>query len=233
MTVSVDLLKIGSCSWKYDSWKGIVYTEDVGLNYLSEYAMHFNTVEIDQWFWSLFGENVVLPKPKVVEDYVSSVPDDFKFTIKVPNSITLTHQYNKKPKSELVPNKHFLSNKLFDDFLRLLEPMKQHIGAFIFQFEYLNKQKMQHQYQFQDKLNNFISNCPAEFNYGVEPRNNNYLNDHYFCFINGLGSIHVLLQGYRMPSVFDVYNRFREYINGLSVIRLHGPDRKAIEKNQK
>ena len=32
-----------------------------------------------------------------------------------------------------------------------------------------------------------------------------------------------------MPSIFDLYNRFKTVIKGASVIRLHGPDRKGIE----
>ena len=56
-------LKIGTCSWKYDSWKGIVYPEFGDFNYLEEYSKKYNTVEIDQWFWSLFPNNkVTLPK---------------------------------------------------------------------------------------------------------------------------------------------------------------------------
>ena len=39
------------------------------------------------------GDKLVMPKPGVVAEYVASVPKDFKFSIKVPNSITLTHQY--------------------------------------------------------------------------------------------------------------------------------------------
>ena len=48
------MIRFGTCSWKYDSWKGIVYTESKSKNYLKEYSQKFNTVEIDQWFWSLF-----------------------------------------------------------------------------------------------------------------------------------------------------------------------------------
>jgi uncharacterized protein YecE (DUF72 family) len=44
------MIRIGTCSWKYDSWKGIVYSESKSKNYLKEYSQKFNTVEIDQWF---------------------------------------------------------------------------------------------------------------------------------------------------------------------------------------
>ena len=88
------MLRIGTCSWKYESWEGIVYSNKNSRNYLKEYSQKFNTVEIDQWFWSLFPPaKVVLPQKNVVEDYKKFVPDDFLFTIKVPNSITLTHFY--------------------------------------------------------------------------------------------------------------------------------------------
>jgi len=63
-----DCLRIGTCSWKYESWQGVVYSQKKGINYLQEYSRYFSTVEIDQWFWSLFKENtVVLPKPEVVK----------------------------------------------------------------------------------------------------------------------------------------------------------------------
>ena len=119
-------LKIGTCSWKYDSWKGLVYSDNVGENYLSEYAKIYNIVEVDQWFWSLFGDKVVLPKPETVSEYVGSVQKDFRFSIKVPNAITLTHQYGK---GTLAVNPHFLSNNLMEDFLKLLEPMSKQINS--------------------------------------------------------------------------------------------------------
>ncbi|MDP2303300.1 MAG: DUF72 domain-containing protein [Ignavibacteria bacterium] len=131
-------LRIGTCSWKYDSWKGLVYPELDNINFLEEYAKHFNTVEIDQWFWSLFDSGkVVLPKTSVAANYAESVPDDFKFTIKMPNSLTLTHYY----KSDK-PNPNFLNPELYDAFLHGVEPLHDKIGALMFQFEYLNKQKM-------------------------------------------------------------------------------------------
>ena len=47
------MLRIGTCSWKYPSWKGLVYSRATGIDYLSEYATRYNTVEVDQWFWAL------------------------------------------------------------------------------------------------------------------------------------------------------------------------------------
>ncbi|MFW5685005.1 MAG: DUF72 domain-containing protein, partial [Spirochaetota bacterium] len=63
-------LRLGSCSWKFPSWKGLVYSRADGINYLSEYARHYRSVEIDQWFWSLFdADSIALPRPETVAEY--------------------------------------------------------------------------------------------------------------------------------------------------------------------
>jgi len=230
----LDSVKIGTCSWKYPSWKGIIYSKDVGCNYLKEYAGHFNTVEIDQWFWSLFpGDKIVLPKPEVVENYIKSVPSDFRFSVKVPNAITLTHHYKKEKNESLKPNPFFLSTDVFHQFLHLLQPMTDYLDALIFQFEYLNKQKMPNQEKFQHQFIEFLKKCPEGFRYCVEIRNPNYLNESYFDFLKASHLFHVFLQGYYMPSIFNIYEHYRDWIKDFFVIRLIGRDRKRIELKSK
>ena len=68
-------------------------------HYLPGYAKLLNTVEVDQWFRSLFPSGVVLPDEDIVQRYAESVPGDFLFTIEAPNAITLTHFYAKQPKA--------------------------------------------------------------------------------------------------------------------------------------
>jgi uncharacterized protein YecE (DUF72 family) len=225
-------LRIGTCSWKYDEWRGIIYPEKKPFNYLQEYSRHYNAVEVDQWFWSLFaGDKAVLPKTSVVQEYVESVPDDFTFCVKVPNSITLTHHYKKQKSAPLIPNPHFLSVELMEKFLERLESMSPKLGPIIFQFEYLNKQKMAGgREQFSDLFGEFVNLLQFKGNYCIETRNPNYLNNNYFDFLGSQGLHHVFLQGYYMPSIFDLYRRYGEQITDLTVIRLHGPDRKGIEE---
>ncbi len=228
-----ELLKIGTCSWKYDSWKDIVYTKDVGKNYLHEYAQKFPIVEVDQWFWSLFANSIVLPKQKTVLEYKEAVPKDFKFTVKVPNAITLTHAYQKNKKNPLERNRHFLSNQLFDQFLETLSPIQDQIETYIFQFEYLNKQKISGQLDYQKQLAAFFEQCPQNISYAIETRNQNFLNTRYFDFLASNQLTHVFIQGYWMPPIFKLYDQFKEYIKESSLIRLMGPDRKKIEKKTK
>lgn len=227
-------LRIGTCSWKYDSWKGLVYSDRSGLNHLEEYAEKYDTVEIDQWFWSLHGpDRVTLPSRTDVEKYSILVPENFTFSIKVPNSITLTHYYKKSKSDPLIPNPLFLSLDLFNHFLETIAPLKDHLGPLMFQFEYLNKQKMESQNVFEERFGAFLSSLPSGFAYALEIRNPNYLNSSYFQFLNSHGIHHVFLQGYFMPPIFDAYAKHRDAINGSTVIRLHGPDRKGIEQETK
>lgn len=223
-------LRIGTCSWKYDSWKGLVYSSKSEINYLEEYSKLYNTVEIDQWFWSLFDDIVKLPEERTVQEYNNSVQGDFTFTIKVPNSITLTHYYPSKSNKTLRQNSHFLDPDLFQKFLKSLEPLSGRIGALMFQFEYLNRQKMNSQAEFIDRITAFLETIEHTYPLCLEIRNPNYLNKSYFECLEKNNVSHVLLQGYYMPPIKEVFNKFKDTLGNPVIIRLHGPDRKKIEE---
>ena len=224
-------LHIGTCSWKYDSWEGLVYSSAKPENYLEEYARKFNSVEVDQWFWSLFGENqVVLPKADVVKEYAGSVPSDFRFTIKAPNSLSLTHYYKKLKTDPLRENPHFLSPDLFKRFIESVEELLPQIGALNFQFEYLNKQKMGSQMEFLDHMTAFAQAIDSPVPICLETRNPYFLNDRYFDFLEAAGYGHTFCHGYYMPDVQETFAKFGERLGGTSIIRLLGKDRQGIEK---
>jgi len=230
-------LRVGTCSWKYDSWKGLVYDEakDYGAyDYLEDYSRYFNTVEIDQWFWSLFPTGVKLPSHETVQRYTDSVPDDFRFSIKAPNSVTLTHHYAKQPAAAKdvanKPNPHFLSVDLLNRFLETLAPMQAKLGPIMLEFEYLNKKKMPSRQAFMDKLGRFLDSAPVGFLYAVETRNPNYLHEDLVAFLHSRGVALVLLEGYYMPHVWEVAARLDVRTAPFSTIRLHGPDRAGIEE---
>ncbi len=221
---------IGSCSWKYPSWRGLVYSKSGSINYLKEYAEHFNTVEIDQWFWSLFSENKVkLPDPALAREYQQAVPSDFKFTVKVPNSITLSHFYTRGKNLPLTANPHFFSPDLFKQFLQRIKPLGKNLGPLLFQFEYLNKKKMPSQNYFLERLGEFFGQLPGGYSYAVEIRNPNYLNESLFESLRFHNLNFVFMQGYYMPPIVEVFQSFSDYIRELTVIQLMGSDRQKIE----
>jgi uncharacterized protein YecE (DUF72 family) len=230
-------LRVGTCSWKYDSWKGLIYETEKDYkpyDYLIDYAKYFNTVEIDQWFWSLFPSGAKLPNIETVKIYADSVPNDFIFTIKAPNAITLTHHYAKQSSRYKQfanqPNPHFLDIDLLKRFLETLQPMGNKLGPVMFQFEYLNRQKMPSLKAFIEKLSGFFENAPKEFDYAVEIRNPNYLKQNFFKFLKDMGISTILLEGYYMPYISKVTEELDLSSDKSLIIRLMGPDRQKIEK---
>ena len=227
------MVRTGTCSWKFPSWNGLVYDPDSQSRYLAQYAKRYSTVEIDQWFWSLFGERSLnLPRRETVAEYLADTPDGFTFTIKVPNSITLTHFYRKSRSEPLTENPHFLSTELFDRFIELIEPLGERTVSLIFQFEYLNKRKMPDADSFVGALDRFFSSLrehgPA-LPLAVEPRNPQFLTSAYFQMLGTHGVSHAFTHGYYMPAAWKVYSSFGHMLRDSAVIRLLGSDRKAIE----
>lgn len=220
------ILKIGTCSWNYDSWVGLVYTkkQNKASEYLPEYSKIYNTVEIDSWFYKL-------PSVEEVKDYANAVNENFSFTCKVPEAITLTHLRNKTKNESLIINENFLSADLFKQFLSHIEPIFKKLDALIFQFEYLNKQKMASLNSFIIRFNEFLEKINLTLPIAIETRNSNYLKPEFFDFIAKNNLIYVFNEIKYMPAITEVYKKFADYlINEKVIIRLLGGDRSEIEK---
>jgi uncharacterized protein YecE (DUF72 family) len=232
-------LHIGTCSWKYPEWSKVgIYPKEYDSksgSFLEHYSRFFNTVEIDQWFWSLYTAKFIrLPSPRVVEEYARAVPKGFLFTVKAPNSITLTHFYTKGTQAKQYPeyagqpNKHFLDPDLVRKFLEALKPMEEKLGPIMFEFEYLNREKMESLDAFLVALENFFHELPEGYQFGVETRNPNYLKPSYFSLLRKFKVAHVFLEGYYMPSISGVIKSQKSLTARHTVVRLHGPDREGM-----
>ena len=217
--------RIGTCSWKFESWVGLVYTRPcrTAAQYLMEYSRKYRTAEIDSWFYRM-------PDRKTVQDYLENVNDDFRFTCKLPMSISLTHHRMKKGETAMRENPDFLSTDLFSEFLKTVEPMAGRLDAVMLQFEYLNRRKMPSLDHFLRSLERFAGSVPEGFPLAIETRNSNYLHGEYFQFLRENGLMHVFSEKIYMPHVYTVYQKFGELLSGGAVIRLMGGDRKEIEE---
>ena len=229
-------LRLGTCSWKYDSWKGLIYEAGKSYrpdDYLHDYAKILDSVEVDQWFWSLFPGRARLPEPKIVGAYEKSVPEGFTFTVKAPNALTLTHFYKNQPAGSASfadqPNPNFLDEVLLRRFLDLLSPLGRKLGPIMFQFEYLNKKKMPSAEAFYDRFGAFIRKAPEGFRYAVEIRNQNYYSPAFFGFLKEHRLGFVYLDGYYMPPIGKIFEDFAPETADFQVLRLHGGDRLEIE----
>lgn len=221
-------VRIGSCSWNYDSWVGLVYSAPSGTaaGYLHEYAQRFRTAEIDSFFYRL-------PEARDALAYRAEVDEGFTFTMKVSEEISLTHA---RPRGRGgsggggEPNPNFLSAELFGRYVERVAPLLPRTQAVMLEFEYLNKDKMRDVGAFMEALDRFSRSVPPELPLAVETRNKNYLTREYFQFLKERGIIHVFSEKLYLPHVYEVYERFGDLVAGTSVIRLLGADRAEIER---
>jgi uncharacterized protein YecE (DUF72 family) len=204
------------------------------MDYLGDYAAILDTVEIDQWFWSLFGDTVSLPDADVVRRYAESVPDRFTFTVKAPNALTLTHTPVRDRSGEGgMPNAAFLDAALFERFLDRLAPLGDKLGSVMLQFGYLNRGQMPSLTAFIDRLGAFLASVSDGVCLAVEVRNPQFLRPALYDLLSRHGAGLVLTDGYHLPPVRDVFDGVGALPGQFCVLRLLGNDRRGIEVRTK
>lgn len=202
---------LGTSSWRYPGWCGILYDEDRYLwgthfskkrfsdHCLEEYAETFRSVCVDATYYAL-------PRKRFLEGLVKQVPEDFVFSFKVPDEITI-RTFPKVggfgPRAGK-GNDFFLSAELLEmGFLRRLEPMRSQVGALIFEFSHFHPGEYEHGRDFVDDLDAFFTKAPRGWNYAVEIRNGNWLHPEFFSMLASHGVAHVYNQWTRMPPVLE------------------------------
>lgn len=90
---------IGTSSWKYSGWSGMLYDEARYIfrgkfaksrfekNCLAEYGEVFKTVCVDAAYYTF-------PTEKYLQGLVEQVPSDFQFGFKVTDTVTLKRFHN-------------------------------------------------------------------------------------------------------------------------------------------
>ncbi len=221
-------IRWGTCSWNYPSWVGVVYQspQPRAAGYLREYAQHFDTAEIDSWFYSI-------PERKEVTEYLAQVPEGFRFTCKAPRELTVPTLRARGASGSESPNPSFLSVERGARFLEVIEPMFPRLDAIMFEFEYLNRQRMPSLTALLDALDTFATGVRARFGQlplAIETRNRNFLTESFFKFLLERQLLPVFSEKLYLPHVYEVYALYRELVQSDSVIRLLGGDRAAIEE---
>jgi uncharacterized protein YecE (DUF72 family) len=93
-------IAVGMSGYAYKEWKGSFYPADLpATGMLAHYATRFPTVEINNTFYRLPSERVLL-------DWKRQVPNGFRFTLKA--SRRITHQHRLKDVDSIVD--YFLRN---------------------------------------------------------------------------------------------------------------------------
>lgn len=152
---------LGTSSWSFPGWNGIVYGDDysnskLARDGLTAYGAHplLRTVSIDRSFYA----------PLTVTDYLryaQQVPDHFRFIVKAPASVTdaTVRAGHGEPVSL---NPCFLNELLaIDEFVRpCLDGLGAKAGALVFQFSPLPDQVLADPASFIERLAAFLAALP-------------------------------------------------------------------------
>jgi len=202
---------VGTSSWKYPGWCGLVYDEQRYItrskfseakferSCLSEYAETYRSVCVD-------GAYYQFPTEQYLASLSEQVPDNFKFGFKVTDDVTLKKFPSLPrfgPKGGTM-NPNFLNPELFlDRFLRPCESIRSKVGPLIFEFSTFHKHEFEHGREFMDALDQFLGALPRGWDYGVEIRNKGWLVPEYFQMLQSHGVAHTYNSWTRMPPVSE------------------------------
>ena len=114
-------LYVGTSGYSYKEWKGGFYPQNISAGeMLSYYASRLPAVELNNTYYRL-------PQPSTVENWRAQVPENFRFSVKAPQSITLYRRLKDvRPQTkQLLDTVSVLEDRLGALFFRLPEDMKK------------------------------------------------------------------------------------------------------------
>ena len=206
--VESPLIHLGTSSFTAAGWSGSFYPKGLKpADYLPFYSEHFNTVEIDSTFYAC-------PSPSTVRGWAQKTPDDFIFSVKVPQ--TITHE------KVLVD-----CEGEFEQFVRTVSILEGKLGAMMLQFPYFNTGLTP--VQFVSRLKALLKKLPSGYKLAVEIRNKLWLNDRLGDLLREHNVALVLADRKWMPMPNELAETFDPITTHWTYIRWLG-DRKSIEQ---
>lgn len=216
---------IGTSSWKYPGWCGLIYAPDryasrgkfaesrFNRECLAEYAETFSTVCVD-------GAYYQFPTEIQLTALADQVPAGFKFSFKVTDEITIKEfpQIARMAKRAGQTNPHFLDAELFKrKFLGPCEAVRDKVGLLIFEFSRFHTMDFRHAVDFAEALDGFLSRLPKGWDYGVEIRNEEFLGREYFEVLRRNAVTHVFNSWDAMPPVTEQMEKIGDALEGLPI----------------
>ena len=202
---------LGTSSWKYEGWLGQLYTparyefrgkvarKRFEQCCLAEYAEVFKTVCVDAAYYNF-------PNERYLEGLVAQVPGDFRFSFKVTDAITIRKYPNLNRFGERAGkiNEHFLNADLFTTaFLKPMSDFREQIGLLIFEFSKFYSSDYARGSIFVEDLDRFLGALPRGWPYGIELRNQHWLQSEYFQCLARHQVAHIFNSWDGMPAVTD------------------------------
>jgi len=141
------IIHLGGPGWSDKNYKGTLYPNKTPQNkFLSAYAKQFNSIEVNA---TRYGT----PKIHVLNNWVSQVPNDFKFSLKVPQVITHRKNIN-----------DYESRIRMEKFIEAIFHLGNHSGiSFAVMANYFKSEQM-------EELIDFIDFWPKDTRLAIELR---------------------------------------------------------------
>ncbi|MEM6730426.1 MAG: DUF72 domain-containing protein [Myxococcota bacterium] len=200
-----ELIRLGSSSWTFPGWDGIVYDRPVtpkvlAASGLRAYAQHpvLRTVGIDRTYYrpveaSLFAE------------MAQATPDSFRFLVKAHQFLTLPrfpHQprFGERAGSEndLFLHPGYAVSEVVGPFV---EGLGERAGPLLFQFPPFAPREVGGPRKFAEKLYRFLIALPKGPLYAVELRTDRLYSDDYRAALREAGAVHCFNSHPTMPPV--------------------------------
>jgi uncharacterized protein YecE (DUF72 family) len=209
-TVEWGEIRLGTSSFTAAGWEGSFYPRGMqSADRLSFYAEHFDTLEIDSTFYAC-------PSIRTVEGWASKTPENFIFSVKVPQIIT--HE------KVLVG-----CDTELKQFVETMGILGEKLGPMVLQFPFFDQEAFESQSDFLDRLIPFLKKIPQGRKFAVEIRNKEWLDAQFAGVLRDFRVALVLQDQSRMPLPSELSQKFDPITTDWTYVRWLG-DRKGIER---
>ncbi len=195
-------LHLGTSSWSFPGWRGLVYERHHGRERLAReglaaYAQHplLRCVGLDRTYYA----------PLAAEEYAryaAAVPPDFRFVVKAEERLTVARfpRHARYGARAGEANPDFLDAGLAARSVigPATEGLGPKLGVIVFQ---LPPQARMHPAELADRLHAFLTRLPRGPAYAVEIRVADWLTDHHAAALAAAGAVHCLTVHPSMPGL--------------------------------
>jgi len=197
-----DLVRMGTSSWSFPGWVGLVYSAkrspaELAREGLREYARHplLRTVGVDRSFYGPISD-------ADLRRYADQLPPGFPCCLKAPSSVTAPVVHGADRTRGGLPNSTFLSAEQF--IADLLEPcaraFRDHCGPFVLEISPVPREHALDPSAFVERLDDCLDRLPRDFAYAVELRDRRLFTAGYRRVLARHAAAHVYNYWSAMPT---------------------------------
>jgi uncharacterized protein YecE (DUF72 family) len=201
---------LGTSAFTANGWQGSFYPPGMkSRDFLSYYATQFATVEVDSTFYGC-------PSARTVNNWGARTPEDFIFSVKVPQVIT--HE------TVLLD-----CDSEFEEFVKTMDILGPKLGPIIFQFPLFDRWKFPKQESFLAVLAPFLKKLPTDHKFVIEIRNKTWLDARFADLLREYNVALALTDQSWMPRPTELFGKFDPITADFTYVRWLG-NRKEIEE---